>query len=134
MAAKKIKTKQETKVPETPVAESQACQESGAGQTEDNLESGEGTDQEPNAEEGKDTDSNPSAEDGEDAGQDMETGEDTQEKPMPKVLTALRPILYLARQYKAGESLPVNNTEMVKAWIAAGSAEWREKKGGQFFP
>jgi len=68
------------------------------------------------------------------AGQDTETVEDAPEKPLPKVLTALRPILYLARQYKVGDSLPVNNQEMVEAWIEAGSAEWREKKGGRFFP
>lgn len=125
MAAKKIKTEQEEKSPETPATESQ---------TGDNLETGEGASQNPSAEDGKDTDQDPSAENREGAGQDMETGEDVPEKPLPKVLTALRPILYLARQYKAGDSLPVNNTEMVEAWIAAGSAEWKEEKGGHFFP
>ena len=89
----------------------------------DNLESGEGA--------GQDTET---LESGEGAGQDTETVEDAPEKPLPKVLTALRPILYLARQYKVGDSLPVNNTEMVEAWIGAGSAEWREKKARQFFP
>ena len=125
MAVKKIKTEQVAKAPEISALESNA---------EDNPEIVEGTGKEPGAEDGKDTDPDPGAEDGEDAGQDTETGEDAAEKPMPKVLTALRPILYLARQYKAGESLPVNDTEMVEAWIAAGSAAWREKKGGQFFP
>ena len=105
MAAKKVNTGQEAKAPET-----HAGQEPSEGQAVDNLESGEG------------------------AGQDTETVEDAPEKPLPKVLTALRPILYLARQYKVGDSLPVNNTEMVEAWIGAGSAEWREKKGGRFFP
>ncbi len=136
MAAKKIKTEQETKAPETPAPESQAGQEPGAGQAGDNAEGGEGAGQNPSAEDGEGAGQDPSAEDGEGTGQDpeTETGEDAPEKPLPKVLTALRPILYLARQYKAGDSLPVNNPEMVEAWIAAGSAEWREKKGGRFFP
>lgn len=117
MAAKKVKTGQEAKAPET-----HAGQEPSEGQAVDNLESGEGADPDPDTESG------------EGAGQDTETVEDAPEKPLPKVLTALRPILYLARQYKVGDSLPVNNTEMVEAWIGAGSAEWREKKGGRFFP
>ena len=98
------------------------------------MESTEDTGQDPSAEDGKDTDQDLGAEDRENVGQEAESGEDAPEKPMPKVLTALRPILYLARQYKAGDSLPVNNAEMVEAWIAAGSAEWKEKKGGRFFP
>lgn len=134
MAAKKRKTEQEAKAPETPAAESQAGQEPGAGQAGDNMESMEDTGQDPSAEDGKDTDQDLGAEDRENVGQEAESGEDAPEKPMPKVLTALRPILYLARQYKAGDSLPVNNAEMVEAWIAAGSAEWKEKKGGRFFP
>lgn len=125
MAVKKIKTEQAAKAPETPAQEFQAA---------DHLEGMEGTGQEPSEEDGKDTDPNSDTEDGEDAGQDMETVDDVPEKLLPKVLTALRPILYLARQYKAGESLPVNDAEMVEAWIEAGSAEWREKKGGRFFP
>lgn len=134
MAAKKAKTGQETKAPETSVTESHAGQESDAVQSGDNPETGEGAGQETKTEDGKDTDPDPGVEDKESAGQDTETGEDVLEKPIPKVLTALRPILYLARQYKAGESLPVNNPEIVEAWIEAGSAEWREKKGGRFFP
>lgn len=122
MAARKIKTDQEAKAPETQASETQAGQEPNEGQAGDNLESGEGADP------------NPDTESGEGAGQDLETAEDAPEKPLPKVLTALRPILYLARQYKVGDPLPVNNTEMVEAWIEAGSAEWREKKGGRFFP
>ena len=115
---KKVKTGQEAKAPET-----HAGQEPSEGQAVDNLESGEGA--------GQDTET---LESGEGAGQDTETVEDAPEKPLPKVLTALRPILYLARQYKVGESLPANDAEMVEAWIAAGSAEWREKKARQFFP
>lgn len=115
MAVKKIKTDQEAEAPETSAAASQAGQESS---TED------------------EKDKNPSqgVEDGEDIGQDVESGEGVPGKPPSKVLTALRPILYLARQYKIGDSLPVNNTEMAEAWIAAGSAEWKEKKGGRVFP
>lgn len=125
MAAKKIKAGQEAKAPEIPAPESQAV---------DNLEIGEGVGKKPNAEDGEDTEPDPGAGNREDAGQDMETVEDSKEKPLPKVLAALRPILYLARQYEAGDSLPVNNQEMVEAWIEAGSAEWREEKGGRFFP
>lgn len=112
MAVKKIKTGQEAESPETPVAESQAGQKPSGGQAGDNAENGAGTGQNP----------------------ETESGEDISGKPLAKVLVALRPILYLARQYKAGDSLPVNNTEMAEAWIGAGSAEWREEKGGRFFP
>lgn len=41
-------------------------------------------------------------------------------------LIARIPILYLAKQYKDGEELPVNDTVMVNAWIEAGSAFWKE--------
>lgn len=41
-------------------------------------------------------------------------------------LVALRPVLYLAHQYSAGDKLPVNNPAMVEAWLGAGSAEWKE--------
>lgn len=37
-------------------------------------------------------------------------------------LIAKRPVLYLARQYKAGEELPTSDPVMVEAWIAAGTA------------
>lgn len=40
-------------------------------------------------------------------------------------LKALRPVLYLAHQYDMGDELPVNNPDMVEAWLEAGSAEWR---------
>lgn len=53
---------------------------------------------------------------------------------MPKGLIATRPILYLAKQYKAGDRLPLNNQEMAAAWIEAGSAVWRESGTNQFFP
>ncbi len=45
-----------------------------------------------------------------------------------KELIALRPVLYLTHQYSAGDSLPVNNPDMVNAWLKAGSAKWKEKK------
>ena len=38
-------------------------------------------------------------------------------------LKALRPVLYLAHQYDRGDELPVNNPDMVEAWLEAGSAE-----------
>ena len=41
-------------------------------------------------------------------------------------LVAMRPVLYLAHQYSAGDKLPVNNPEMTAAWIEAGSAAWKE--------
>lgn len=115
MAVRKTKIEQEAKAPETSVQESNV---------EDNPEIVEDAGAEPDT----------GTEDAENAAQGAETGEDVEEKPTPKVLTALRPILYLARQYKVGESLPANDAKMVEAWIAAGSAEWREKKARQFFP
>lgn len=39
-------------------------------------------------------------------------------------LVALRSVLYLAHQYRKGDELPTNNSAMVEAWIAAGSAVW----------
>lgn len=39
-------------------------------------------------------------------------------------LLALRPILYLAHQYKIGEELPQENEELVSDWLEAGSAAW----------
>ena len=41
-----------------------------------------------------------------------------------KRLTAKRPVLYIGRMYKAGETLPANDQKMVTAWLGAGSAEW----------
>ena len=43
-------------------------------------------------------------------------------------LKALRPVLYLAHQYDRGDELPVNNPDMVEAWLEAGSAEWRTEE------
>lgn len=41
-------------------------------------------------------------------------------------------ILYQSHQYKPGEELPVNDLEMIKTWIKAGSAyqveEYQEEK------
>lgn len=54
-----------------------------------------------------------------------------------KKLIALRPILYQARQYEAGDELPAADvdTETLAAWAAAGSAELvctdTEKKDGE---
>jgi len=41
-------------------------------------------------------------------------------------LIALRPVLYLAHQYRTGDELPVNNPVMTAAWLDAESAEWQE--------
>lgn len=46
-------------------------------------------------------------------------------------LVAKRPVLWLSRQYAAGDVLPTNRLDMISAWIEAGSAEWQteaEKK------
>lgn len=43
------------------------------------------------------------------------------------MLIALRPVLYHAHQYGIGECLPVNDTEMTKLWIAAGTAVWKNE-------
>lgn len=43
---------------------------------------------------------------------------------IPKRLVAICPILYLSHQYKVGETLPANNPDMVKAWLAAKTAAW----------
>lgn len=45
-------------------------------------------------------------------------------------LIALRPVLYLSRQYSAGDPLPVNNPVMVDAWIQAKSAKWEDEAAG----
>ena len=41
-------------------------------------------------------------------------------------LVALYPILYHSHQYKIGEELPVNDADMVAAWIEAGTAKWTD--------
>lgn len=43
-----------------------------------------------------------------------------------KRLIATYPILYLATQYAIGDEIPANNPKMVEAWLAAGTAEWKE--------
>lgn len=65
-------------------------------------------------------------------GPDTEGDSDVSVSEEPKMLIATRPILYLAKQYKAGEKLPVNNQEMVDAWIEAGSAAWQKLDAKQF--
>ena len=57
--------------------------------------------------------------DGDDTG-----GEDPAQEYVPKILTAVYPILYLSHQYKVGEELPANNPGMVEAWLDAGTAAW----------
>ena len=66
--------------------------------------------------------------------EDPDTGgdSDVSVSEEPKMLIAMRPILYLAKQYKAGDKLPVNNQEMVSAWIEAGSAAWQKPDGRRF--
>lgn len=41
-------------------------------------------------------------------------------------LIAVYPILYHARQYRVGETLPTNDADMVAAWLEAGTAKWRD--------
>ena len=41
-----------------------------------------------------------------------------------KVLVAQVYILYLAHHYKPGEEIPASDTDMVKAWLEAGSVQW----------
>lgn len=47
---------------------------------------------------------------------------------MPKipVLIAKRPILHLAKLYRAGDELPTFDPVMLQAWLDAGSAEWQK--------
>lgn len=42
-------------------------------------------------------------------------------------LIAVYPILFRSTQYKVGESLPADDAEMVKAWISAGTAVWKDE-------
>ena len=41
-------------------------------------------------------------------------------------LIAKRGILFRAKTYQPGDTLPADNTRMVEAWLEAGSAEWSE--------
>ena len=43
------------------------------------------------------------------------------------MLVAKRPILYRSKMYKIGDQLPADNKEMVKAWLEAESAEWKDE-------
>lgn len=43
-------------------------------------------------------------------------------------LIATHPILYHAKQYQVGQSLPTNDADMTKAWIEAGTAVWQEEE------
>lgn len=43
-----------------------------------------------------------------------------------KSLVATYPILYHSHQYAVGDTLPVNDTAMVEAWIEAGTAVWSD--------
>lgn len=63
---------------------------------------------------------------------DTEGDGDTLVSEEAKTLIAMRPILYLAKQYKAGDCLPVNDHEMVSAWIEAGSAAWQKPDRRRF--
>lgn len=42
-------------------------------------------------------------------------------------LIALRPVLYHTHQYGTGDDLPVNDPEMAKLWVEAGTAIWKEE-------
>ena len=41
-----------------------------------------------------------------------------------KTLVATYPILHRSYQYEIGESLPLDDQEMVDAWLKCGSAKW----------
>lgn len=41
-------------------------------------------------------------------------------------LIARLPVLYRSIQYRAGDTLPADNADMVQAWLDAGSAFWHE--------
>ena len=46
--------------------------------------------------------------------------------PEIPVLIAKRPILHLAKLYRAGDKLPTSDPVMLQAWLDAGSAEWQK--------
>ena len=41
-------------------------------------------------------------------------------------LIATYPILYLSKQYEVGDELPANDPKMVKAWLEAKTAVWKD--------
>lgn len=43
-----------------------------------------------------------------------------------KKLIARRPIQYMGRTYKCGETVPTENSQMVEAWLRANSAVWTD--------
>lgn len=45
-------------------------------------------------------------------------------------LVALYPILHHSHLYKVGEALPVNDADMVAAWLEAGTAKWTDGEEG----
>lgn len=48
-----------------------------------------------------------------------------------KKLIAKRRILYLGQMYEAGDTLPVNDADMARAWMRAGSAEWHGQEAAE---
>lgn len=49
---------------------------------------------------------------------------ESKEKVANQVLKAITYILYSGRMYLPQEELPVDNTEMIDAWLNAGTAIW----------
>lgn len=43
-------------------------------------------------------------------------------------LKATRPVLFRNTQYKAGDTLPADNEQMVAAWLESGSAVWKDEE------
>lgn len=43
-------------------------------------------------------------------------------------LIATYPILYQSTQYEVGQSLPTHDSNMVQAWLDAGTAVWKENE------
>lgn len=97
-------------------------------QIQESTESGENQELKNNTEgEGQENDSG-----GEDQGQENDSereGEDQEQEGVPKILTALYPILYLSHQYKVGDALPTNDLNMAEAWLKAGTAAWIQPAG-----
>ena len=90
-----------------------AVQENGAAVSGDSQEGTAGGDKNQDTDNGEGNQESGVADDGE-----------VSEPELPKILTALYPILYLSHQYKVGEELPANDPGMVEAWTAAGTAAW----------
>ncbi len=43
-------------------------------------------------------------------------------------LIATHPILYQSTQYEVGQSLPAHDSNMVQAWLEAGTAVWKKNE------